>query len=78
MVPIRCDMHFASYPLDRQECHFKIGSVFAEADEELYNGNWTVLDQVGHPNWYFNAQRYKEIEMTASGVEKDATLHDKF
>ena len=49
MVPIRCDMHFASYPLDRQECHFKIGSVFAEADEELYSGNWTVLDQVGHP-----------------------------
>ena len=45
VVPMRCDMRFASYPLDRQECHFKLGSVFAEDDEEVYNGNWTVLDQ---------------------------------
>ena len=44
---MRCDMRFASYPLDRQECHFKIGSVFAEDDEEVYSGNWTVLDQAG-------------------------------
>ena len=38
-------MRFASYPLDRQECRFKIGSVLAGDDEEVYSGIWTVLDQ---------------------------------
>ena len=53
IVPIRCDMRFASYPLDRQECHFKIGSVFAEDGEEQYRGKWTVLDQAG-PSYVYS------------------------